>query len=83
MPGKYKTPRGKTATDAKRRYNESAYDRLYPSVHKGKKEKYLAAAEAAGMSLNQWVEVALDAAAGIDSLSDQDDQGREQVQPLS
>ena len=65
MPGKYPTPRGKAATNAKRKYNENAYDRLYPAVHKGKKERYIAAAEAAGMTLNQWVESALDAAAGI------------------
>ena len=64
MPGKYETPRGKTATDAKRRYNENNYDRLYPSVKKGKKAKYRAAAEAAGMSLNEWIETTLDTAAG-------------------
>ena len=50
MPGKYETPRGKAATDAKRRYYEKTYDRLYPAVKKGKKEIYLAAAQAAGMS---------------------------------
>ena len=65
MPGKYETPRGKAATDAKRRYYEKSYDRLYPDVKKGKKELYLAAAQAAGMSLNEWMERALDAAAGI------------------
>lgn len=65
MPGKYDTPRGKAATDAKRRYNEKSYDRLYPAVKKGKKELYVAAAEAVGMSLNEWVETSLDEAAGI------------------
>lgn len=35
MPGKYETPRGKAATDAKRRYYEKTYDRLYPAVKKG------------------------------------------------
>lgn len=65
MPGKYETPRGKAATEAKRRYNEKAYDRIYPAIKKGKKELYISAAQAAGMSLNEWVENTLDAAAGI------------------
>ena len=65
MPGKYETPRGKAATDAKRRYYEKSYDRIYPAVKKGKMELYIAAATAAGMSLNEWVEKTLDAAAGI------------------
>ena len=65
MPGKYETPRGKAATDAKRRYYEKSYDRIYPAVKKGKKELYIAAAAAAGMSLNEWVEKTLDAAAGV------------------
>ena len=43
MAGKYETPRGKSATDAKRRYYEKNYDRLYPAVKKGKKEIYIAA----------------------------------------
>lgn len=63
MAGKYETPRGSAATDAKRKYNAKAYDRLYPMVHKGKKEIYIAAAEAAGTSLNEWIETTLDAAA--------------------
>ena len=53
MPGKYETPRGKAATDAKRRYYEKTYDRLYPAVKKGKKELYIAAAQAAGKSLKR------------------------------
>ncbi len=65
MAGKYETPRGKSATDAKRRYYEKNYDRLYPAVKKGKKEIYIAAAQAAGMSLNEWIETTLDTAAGI------------------
>lgn len=63
MAGKYETPRGQSATDAKRKYNEKNYDRIYPMVKKGKKEIYLAAAQAAGMSLNEWIERTLDAAA--------------------
>ena len=47
----------------KRKYNEKSYDRIYPMVHKGKKETYIAAAKAAGMSLNEWIEKTLDAAA--------------------
>ena len=65
MAGKYETPRGKAATDAKRRYGAKSYDRIYPAVKKGKKELYIAAARAAGMSLNEWIERTLDAAAGI------------------
>lgn len=63
MPGNDRTPRGKSATAAKRKYNEKAYDRIYPMVHKGKKETYIAAAKAAGKSLNEWIETTLDAAA--------------------
>ena len=46
MAGKFETPRGQAATDAKRKYNEKSYDRIYPMVHKGKKETYIAAANA-------------------------------------
>ena len=52
-------------TRAKNKWNAENYDRLYPYVKKGKKEIYLAAAQAAGMSLNEWLEKMLDAAAGI------------------
>ena len=52
-------------TRAKNKWTAENYDRLYPYVNKGKKEKYLAAAQAAGMSLNEWLEKTLDAAAGI------------------
>lgn len=65
MAGKYATPRGSAATNAKRRYNEKNYDRLYPMVHKGKKALYVAAAASAGMSLNEWIETTLDKAANI------------------
>ena len=51
-------------TRAKNKWNAENYDRLYPYVKKGKKEIYLAAAQAAGMSLNEWLEKTLDAAAG-------------------
>ena len=52
-------------TRAKNKWNAENYDRLYPYEKKGKKEIYLAAAKAAGMSLNEWLEKTLDAAAGI------------------
>lgn len=64
MAGKYQTPRGQSATDAKRKYNEQNYDRVYLVVRKGKKAVYQAAAKAAGMSLREWIETALDIAAG-------------------
>ena len=63
MAGKYETPRGQAATNAKRKYNAENYDRIYPMGKKGKKAVYQAAATAAGMSLNEWIETALDAAA--------------------
>ena len=50
-------------TRAKNKWNAANYDRLYPYVKNGKKEKYLAAAKAAGKSLNEWIETTLDAAA--------------------
>ena len=64
MAGKYQTLRGQSATDAKRKYNEQNYDRVYLVVRKGKKAVYQAAAKAAGMSLREWIETALDIAAG-------------------
>jgi predicted HicB family RNase H-like nuclease len=50
-------------TRAKNKWNAANYDRLYPYVKKGKKATYLAAAQAAGKSLNEWIETTLDAAA--------------------
>ena len=50
-------------TRAKNKGNAANYDRLYPYVKKGKKATYLAAAQAAGKSLNEWIETTLDAAA--------------------
>jgi len=51
---------GKAATTAKNKYNAKAYDRLYPYVHKGKKEVYYAAAQVANISLNEFIEQACD-----------------------
>ena len=48
MASKYGNPRGKAATDAKRKYNSKNYDRIYPYVKKGKKSVYQRAAKASG-----------------------------------
>ncbi|MCF2595446.1 antitoxin [Pseudoflavonifractor phocaeensis] len=54
---------GTAATRAKNKYNAANYDRLSPFVKKGKKERYRAAATAAGYSLNEFMEKAMDALA--------------------
>ena len=51
------------ATKAKNKYNAANYERLYPFVKKGKKERYQKAAEAAGFSLNEFMEKAMDSLA--------------------
>ena len=43
--------------------NAANYERLYPFVKKGKKERYQKAAEAAGFSLNEFMEKAMDSLA--------------------
>jgi Protein of unknown function (DUF1778). len=50
----YKTPPA-ASTKAKRKYNAKAYDRLYPFVKKGEKEKIEQAAAAVGESLNDYI----------------------------
>ena len=52
--------KGTAATRAKNKYNAENYDLLYPYVKRGKKEKYQRAAEAAGGSLNEFMEKAMD-----------------------
>jgi len=52
--------KGTAATKAKNKYNAANYDRLYPYVPKGRKAVYEAAAEAAGVSLNDYVVQALE-----------------------
>jgi predicted HicB family RNase H-like nuclease len=52
--------KGSAATRAKNKYNAANYDRLYPYVPKGRKAIYEAAAEAAGLSLNDFIAKALD-----------------------
>ena len=52
--------KGTAATRAKNKYNAENYDRLYPYVKRGKKERYQRAAEAVGCSLNEFIETAMD-----------------------
>ena len=52
MASKYGNPRGKAATDAKRKYNSKNYDRIYPYVKKGKKSVY--------QSINDMIESLMD-----------------------
>lgn len=58
--GRPKKEGGMSATDYKRAFNEKNYDRLSPYVKRGKKDRYKAAAEAAGCSLNEFMEKAMD-----------------------
>lgn len=58
--GRPKKQAGISATDYKRAFNEKNYDRLSPYVKRGKKERYKAAASAAGFSLNEFMEKAMD-----------------------
>lgn len=51
---------GTAATKAKNKYNAANYDRLSPFVKKGKKDRYREAAAAAGYSLNEFMEKAMD-----------------------
>ena len=61
MASKYGNPRGKAATDAKRKYNSKNYDRIYPCVKKGKKSVYQRAAKASGFdSINDMIESLMD-----------------------
>ena len=46
-----------------RDFNAANYERLSPFVKKGKKERYQEAAEAAGFSLNEFMEKAMDSLA--------------------
>lgn len=55
--------KGTAATKAKNKYNAANYERLSPFVKKGKKDRYKAAAAAAGYSLNEFMEKAMDALA--------------------
>ena len=58
--GRPKKEGAMSATDYKRAFNEKNYDRLSPFVRKGKKDRYRAAANARGYSLNEFMETAMD-----------------------
>jgi len=50
---------GKTSTTSKAKYNAKAYDRLYITVHAGKKEEIQDFATARGESLNGFINRAI------------------------
>lgn len=58
--GRPKKEGGMSATDYKRAFNEKNYDRLSLYVKKGGKDRYKAAAAAAGYSLNEFAAKAMD-----------------------
>ena len=49
-----------TSSAVKRRYNEKAYDRIFLSIPKGKKEEWTKIAEDSGMSLTAFVREAVE-----------------------
>ena len=51
---------GKTSAAVKNRYNEKAYDRINLTMPKGKKEQIKAAAEREGISVNAFINQAID-----------------------
>lgn len=58
-PDTKNTGKATAATRAKNNFNSKAYDRLYPFVKAGNKEKIERAASAAGQSLNDYVVTAV------------------------
>lgn len=52
-------PRGEAANKAKRKYNDATYERIPLDVKKGLKAVYKEAAEAAGISLNSYIQEAM------------------------
>lgn len=50
---------GKTSNESKAKYNAKAYDRINYVVKKGRKEEIQAAASAAGVSLNKYIDTAV------------------------
>ncbi len=54
-PDTKNTGKQSSATKAKNKFNAKAYDRLYPFVKAGNKEKIESAANAAGQSLNDYI----------------------------
>ena len=50
---------GKSSTKAKNKYNAKAYDRISVSVKKGIKDEWKSSAEKQGLSLNAFIEQAV------------------------
>lgn len=50
---------GKTSNESKAKYNAKAYDRINYVIKKGRKEEIQAAANAAGVSLNKYIDTAV------------------------
>ena len=46
---------GKTSSEAKRRYNNKAYDRIFVTVPKGEKEEIKSRADRNGESVNAYI----------------------------
>jgi hypothetical protein len=57
-------PMGKTSWQVKQKYNEKAYDKIYITVPKGKKEVIKAHAKSIGESANAFINRAIDEAMG-------------------
>ena len=51
---------GKTSWQVKQRYNDKAYDKIYVTVPKGKKDQIKAHAEAQGRTVNGFINKAID-----------------------
>lgn len=59
---------GKTSSTVKNRYNEKAYDRLAITIPKGSKEEIEKRAKAEGLSLNGYVNKAIEEKMQVESL---------------
>lgn len=59
MSGKYPTPRGKAATDAKNRYNKAHYANIHLAMKPEEKELIQAAAARVNKSVNQYIQDAI------------------------
>lgn len=51
---------GKTSSEVKNRWNAKAYDRIELRVKKGQKDAIKAAADEAGLSLNAYIQQAIE-----------------------
>ena len=51
---------GKTSSEVKNRWNAKAYDRIELRVKKGQKDAIKAAADEAGLSVNAYIQQAID-----------------------